>query len=179
MPYKIIIDAGHGGFDNGASYGDRLEKNDTLELALAVGQILSDNGLEVEFTRTTDVYQRPQEKATFANERNADLFLSLHRNSSVEPNLYSGIQTLIYNTGDIKETFADNINSELEQLGFTNLGKSVRTDLVVLNQTKMPALLVEAGFINNDYDNAVFDEQIYAVAEAIATGVLNTIADEN
>ena len=51
----VMIDAGHGGYDNGASFEGRTEKNDTLNLALAVGNILENNGVDVLYTRTTDV----------------------------------------------------------------------------------------------------------------------------
>ena len=50
MAIKIMIDAGHGGFDNGASYNGRTEKNDNLNLALALGDALSELGYDVEFT---------------------------------------------------------------------------------------------------------------------------------
>lgn len=56
MAYKIVLDAGHGGEDPGAVYKDRKEKDDNLKLALAVGRILEDNGVDVVYTRTTDVY---------------------------------------------------------------------------------------------------------------------------
>ena len=55
MAYKVIVDAGHGGADLGATYQGRQEKDDNLRLALAVGEILSQNGVDVEYTRTTDV----------------------------------------------------------------------------------------------------------------------------
>ena len=53
----IVIDAGHGGFDNGAMYQGRKEKNDNLDLALAVGNLLKQKGYDVIFTRDSDVYQ--------------------------------------------------------------------------------------------------------------------------
>ena len=56
MAYKIMVDAGHGGADLGATYEGRQEKDDNLNLALAVGKILSQNGVDVEYTRTTDIY---------------------------------------------------------------------------------------------------------------------------
>ena len=80
-----MIDAGHGGADFGATYNGRQEKNDNLRLALAVGEILSENGIDVEYTRTTDIYQTPFEKATLGNQSGADFFISFHRNSSPEP----------------------------------------------------------------------------------------------
>ena len=58
MEPTIIIDAGHGGYDNGASYNGRREKDDNLRLALAVGSRLEQDGFPVVYTRTTDVYQK-------------------------------------------------------------------------------------------------------------------------
>lgn len=178
MAARVVIDAGHGGWDNGAMYNGRKEKDDNLNLALAVGQILRDNGVDVVFTRTSDVYQSPREKAMLGNATDADFFISFHRNSSVEPNQYSGVQTLLFNEGDIKQEMADNINSELEKLGFQNLGRSVRTNLAVLRQTNMPAVLVETGFINTDADNALFDAKFQEMAEGIAKGILETLETE-
>ena len=63
MEPTIIIDAGHGGYDNGATYNGRKEKDDNLRLALAVGEKLQQDGFPVFFTRTTDIYQRPIDKA--------------------------------------------------------------------------------------------------------------------
>ena len=59
---------------------------------------------------------------------------------------------------------AENINSALEDVGFKNLGVKARPGLVVLRRTKMPALLVEAGFINSDSDNQLFDEKFNEIA---------------
>ena len=175
MAYKVILDAGHGGYDNGATYMGRKEKNDTLKLAFLVGQILAENGVDVVYTRTTDIYQSPNRKAQIGNESGADLFVSIHRNAAYEPGAYNGVQTLVYNLGDIKEEFANNINRELEAVGYKNIGTEVRRNLAVLNQTNMPSLLVEAGFIDSDIDNAIWDEKFYQTANAIATGIIQTI----
>lgn len=64
---SIVIDAGHGGQDPGAVFQGREEKTDTLRLALAVGQILTENGMDVSYTRVTDRYHTPGEKAEMAN----------------------------------------------------------------------------------------------------------------
>ena len=90
---KVIIDAGHGGREPGAIYGDRKEKDDTLRLALAVGEILKQNGVDVAFTRTEDVYNSPFEKAQTANREGGDFLISIHRNASPEPNQYSGVES--------------------------------------------------------------------------------------
>ena len=97
MAVKIMLDAGHGGTDPGAVYEGRREKDDTLELVLAVGRILEDYGFEVFYTRTDDVYESPFRKATEGNIAGVDYFVSIHRNSSTYPNQYNGVETLVYN----------------------------------------------------------------------------------
>ena len=102
MAYKIVLDAGHGGEDPGAVYKDRKEKDDNLKLTLAVGKILEENGVDVVYTRTTDIYQTPFEKAKAANEAGADFFISFHRNSSSKPEQYNGVEVLVYDKKGIK-----------------------------------------------------------------------------
>ena len=176
---KIVIDAGNGGRDSGAVYRGRMEKDDALALALEVGAMLENAGQDVVYTRTDDIYQTPSEKVRIANNSGADYFLSIHRNSNVTPNRYSGVQSLIYNNGGIKEEMGENINENLEDLGFLNLGVDLRPNLTVLRRTRMPAILVEAGFINNDQDNQLFDERFEEIARGIADGVLEAIEDSS
>ena len=147
--YRIALDAGHGGSDPGAVYKGRQEKDDTLDLTLAVGDILKKNGIDVYYT--------------------------IHRNSSENPNQYSGVETLVYSDTGLKAEVARNINNQLEDAGFKNLGVDERKNLVVLKRTKMPAVLVEVGFINNDKDNYLFDEEFDSIAQAIADGILESI----
>ncbi len=175
---KIIIDAGHGGAEPGATFQGRQEKNDTLRLALAVGQILSDSGLDVSYTRVTDVYHTPFEKAQIANMSGSDYFLSIHRNAMPIPGSGSGFESLVYQNEGVAGMMAANINEELERTGFQNLGVIERPGLIVLRDTEMPAVLVEAGFIDNEADNRFFDMNFNAIAEAIAMGILNTIRAE-
>ena len=130
--YKVALDAGHGGSDPGAVYNGRQEKDDTLDLTLAVGDILKKNGIDVFYTRTNDEYETPFKKATDANDAKADYFVSIHRNSSPTPNQHTGVETLVYNNSGIKSQMAANINSELEKAGFKNLGITERPNLVVL-----------------------------------------------
>lgn len=175
MAVKIMIDAGHGGYDAGAVYNGRREKDDNLNLALAVGDILKSQGYDVVYTRTDDVYDSPVQKARIGNESGADFFVSIHRNSSPTPNQYNGVQTLIYDDSGIKKTMAENVNKRLEEVGYRNINVDVRPDLAVLRRTSMPAILVEAGFINNNKDNNLFDSKFEETAQAIADGINETI----
>lgn len=175
MAYTFILDAGHGGDDPGAVYLGRQEKNDNLALAMAVGNILTQNGIDVIYTRTDDIYQTPFQKAQIANQRSGNFFISFHRNSSPIPNQYTGVETLVYDKSGVKYEMAQNINEALEEVGFKNLGVKARPGLVVLRRTNMPALLIEAGFINSEEDNSLFDTKLSEMAQAIADGIFKTL----
>ncbi|MCI8518009.1 MAG: N-acetylmuramoyl-L-alanine amidase [Hungatella sp.] len=175
---KVIIDAGHGGPEPGATYFGRQEKTDNLNLALAVGSILAQHGVDVVYTRVTDTFNTPFEKAQIANRSGADYFVSLHRNAMPVPGTASGAETLVYADDGSPALMARNINSALESVGFTNLGVIERPGLVVLRRTQMPAVLVETGFIDNEADNQFFDQNFQAIAQAIADGILKTIEEE-
>jgi N-acetylmuramoyl-L-alanine amidase len=176
---RVIIDAGHGGsVDPGAVYDGRQEKNDNLRLALAVGKILSDHGVDVVYTRVNDIYQTPYEKAQIANRSGADYFLSIHRNAVEVPGSASGILSLVYEDKDVPALMAREINQNLAALGFKDLGVSERPEIIVLRKTKMPAVLVEAGFLDNEADNQFFDANFGKIAQAIADGVLSAIEAE-
>lgn len=175
MAATIVIDPGHGGSDPGAVYNGRQEKDDNLRLALAVGRLLEQRGYNVVYTRTEDVFDTPGEKARIANRAGGDYFISFHRNSSPYPNTYSGVETLVFADEGVKGQLARSVNAELEKVGFNNLGVKERTNLTVLKRTQMPAILIEAGFLNTDADNRTFDNNFNAMANAIATGISNVV----
>lgn len=178
MAAKIVLDPGHGGSNPGAVYQGRRESDDALKLAMAVGRVLDENGYDVVYTRTTDTTQSVGQKAAIANEEDADLFVSFHRNAAEYPGQYTGVQTLIYDNNGYKRQMAERINENLADLGFRNAGVSVRPNLVVLNSTKMPALLLEVGFIDSEKDNALLDSRFQAVVQGIADGIMDTLSPQ-
>lgn len=178
MAYSIMLDAGHGGQDPGAVYKGRQEKNDNLKLALAVGEILKNKGIDIFYTRTGDVYQTPFEKAQLANQAGVDYFISFHRNSSPKENQYNGAEVLIYDKSGIKYQMAENILGALGEVGFCEIGVKERPGLVVLRRTRMPALLIETGFINSEEDNKLFDNKFSDIAQGIADAILGSLDEE-
>ncbi|MEY8356030.1 N-acetylmuramoyl-L-alanine amidase [Lachnospiraceae bacterium 54-53] len=174
----VVIDAGHGGADPGATYSGRQEKDDNLKLALAVGRILADNGIDVRYTRTDDTYNTPLERALMANDAEADFFISIHRNAMPVPGTGSGTECLLFEDKGPQAVLAKNIGEALGETGFTNLGVVERPGLVVLRRTNIPSVLVEAGFIDNESDNYFFDQNFDAIAQAIANGILNTFNEQ-
>ena len=124
------------------------------------------------------MYDSPYEKADMANAADADFFVSIHRNAAAEPGTGSGTMTLVYREEGLAKELASSINRELAKTGFTDLGTFERPGLVVLRRTQIPAVLVEAGFIDNPEDNERFDAQFDEIANAIATGILNVIRQQ-
>ncbi len=172
MAVEIILDAGHGGFDNGATYEGQREKEQVLRLALDVGRKLEGEGYIVKYTRTTDDYASPYEKAERANELGGDYFVSFHRNYSVEDDLYQGVQTLVYDRSATQAVeLSEELNRQLAQVGFDNLGIEEVPDLIVLRETNMPAVLLEVGFINSQADQQIWETRYEDIVDAIVTAV--------
>ncbi|MGB5824582.1 MAG: N-acetylmuramoyl-L-alanine amidase [Proteocatella sp.] len=171
---KIVIDAGHGGTDPGTSNKSVgvQEKNLNLKLAILLKDKLTASGYEVSMNRSEDVYVPLKDRYTNANNLDADLFVSIHHNSTVSAGV-SGIETLHYNSKDNKE-IATYIQAELiESSGAVNRGTKVRTDLAVLNGTKMPAVLLELGFVSNANEVGRLMDSAYQnlLMEAVTTGI--------
>lgn len=179
MAKTVMMDAGHGGSDYGAVYEGRREKDDTIRLAKEVGRILEDHGVTVGYTRAEDVYLTPFERAKLANDANADLFVSLHRNAFPRSGVLSGVESYIYQKGGLREQAAKVVNAKLEAMGFDNLGVSERPHLIVLKRTKMPAVLVQAGYIDSAKDNTLFDGAMEDIAFAIADGIMQAMGVDN
>lgn len=174
---KICLDAGHGGRDSGAVGFGRYEKNDVLRMTLRVGAILSGKGHEIYYTRDTDIYESPYTKATEANNAGADFFASLHRDSFI--NDAKGFSTLVYANENAAKICADNANAKMAALGFQNRGTRIRTDLVVLNSTKMEAVLFEVGFITSEADNALFDSKFEEICQELAESIMAAVGDSS
>jgi N-acetylmuramoyl-L-alanine amidase len=101
---RIVIDAGHGGHDQGTE-GPKglLEKDLVLDVAMRLGKLIEDRmGAEVIYTRTDDTFVPLEQRTALANEKKADLFLSIHANSSPYPRI-AGIETFYLNFTDSKE----------------------------------------------------------------------------
>lgn len=167
---KICIDAGHGGKDPGAVLGNRYEKDDTLAFAKRLGKVLTANGFDVCYTRTDDVYNSPSEKAAQANAANPDLFISVHRNAASNPSA-TGTEVFVYNKSGKKYEIAQAICKGWERHGFTDRGVKLGNSLTVLSKTKMPALLLEVGFITTKADNALYDAKFCNLVNVVTKAV--------
>lgn len=169
----IVLDAGHGGSDGGAPGINIAEKVLALDTVKKLGKLLENGGYDVYLTRSDDTYVGLYDRAKIANNLNADIFVSIHYNSYNE---YStGIEVLYNPNKSESKELAQVVQEEMiKELNFRDRGIKERPKLVVLNQTQMPAILVEAGFISNPKDAAIIETSQYRqqCAEAIYNGIV-------
>jgi len=167
----IVIDPGHGGKDPGAVGQEGLtEKEVVLDISLRL-QALLDPAYGVELTREDDTFVRLAERAEKANDKKADIFVSVHTNG-FHTAAY-GVETFHFRDSEEGAELATCLQEALiEGLQETDRGvKSAR--FTVLRRTKMPAVLVELPFITTpEYEEMYRDpEMLRLCAELIADGI--------
>jgi len=166
MAKTIFLDPGHGGRDPGAVNGTRLEKNDNLRLANAVRRNLQKQGFTVIMSRESDIDVTLAQRTNRANAANADLFISLHRNAFTNANA-NGTEVWVFTRPTAAELgLAGEIMERLAQVGIQSNRGVKMGNYHVLRESRMPAVLVELGFITNAWDNELFDNKLeeYSVA---------------
>ncbi|MFD3158455.1 N-acetylmuramoyl-L-alanine amidase [Haloimpatiens sp. FM7330] len=186
---KIVfcIDPGHGGYDTGAIGPTGIrEKDVTLPVGLKVGQILSQNGIKVVYTRTSDNVSWPSNehedlvsRVNIAENSGADYFLSIHCNSFGRPSAY-GTETY-YNTsnnsGGVSQKLAQAIQNELVK-DLNSYNRGVKTANYYVNKyASCPSVLTELGFLSNPEEEALLKTSEYQTkcAKAIADAILNFV----
>lgn len=169
----VIIDPGHGGRDPGAiSVTKKKEKDFALAVALKVEQLLlQEPDIEVVMTRNEDTYPTLQERVAIANNLSADVFVSIHGNSnpSVTP---SGSQTFYYQRTDSKALANVMHKYLMKATGLKDRGVT-SGNLHVIRETKMPAVLLEVGFLSNSNDETLLFTEDFQnnVAQGIVDGI--------
>ncbi|KZL93984.1 N-acetylmuramoyl-L-alanine amidase [Clostridium magnum] len=168
---RLCFDYGHGGDDPGATYNNREESNDVLDLGKAVAAEVRRHGAVVDETRTSDATVSLNDRSAFENRNTYDYFISFHRNA-YEPEKARGAETYTYlNSGAKSKSLAQRIQTSLVALGFTDRGVK-EANYYVLRETKAPAVLIEIGFIDNTEDNNLFDSKRNGIIKGLAKEIL-------
>lgn len=182
--FKVVVDPGHGGNDAGAKYGNLYEKDLTLKISLAMADNLRYNGCNVIYTRETDKWVDYKATPKFANDSNADLFVSIHINSN-NVKQYNGVSTYYYDPDgyqkDERIKLAKAIQAEIIKSDDWKNRGIIRENFLVIRTTKMPSVLVECGFIVNDSDRnkLIKDETINNFGKNISNGMINYLYQKN
>ena len=168
----VVIDAGHGGSDPGATRNNVLEKTVTLQIAELTAQMLRKQGAIVYMTRDDDTFVSLSDRVTYSNTKKPDVFVSIHINAC-ENETAHGIETHYYKDDSLD--FAKQVHkSIMQKVTETNRGV-YKSRFYVIRHTEMPAILVELGFISNAEERRLMQtkERQTKFAEAITEGVIN------
>jgi len=186
----VYLDAGHGGYDPGASYFGISEKSLTLAIQSRVKAKLESEGYQVVTTRTSDTYVDLTDRSRAANASESDIFVSIHINASGS-SAAQGIETYYYQPYaeypsrinatyhanptrlSMSDTLANAIQSSLiNATGAQNQGVKRQT-FAVLRETTAPAVLLELGFLSNPQEAARLSTSAYqeTLANAIVAGI--------
>ncbi|SEM77729.1 N-acetylmuramoyl-L-alanine amidase [Paenibacillus sp. OV219] len=170
--YKVVLDAGHGGKDPGASsVNGHKEKEYNLAITLKVKALLDkETRIKPYLTRSNDTFIELDDRASFANNLKANLFISFHANKAESASV-TGSETYYYHANS--KAFADIIHKHLIA-GTTLKNRSVRTAAFrVVKATTMPAVLLEAGYLSNSNDSSVLfsDQKQNKIAAEIVKGI--------
>ena len=191
----VFIDPGHGGKDVGAEGRYYSEKNLTLRLASKVRFLLRQAGFNVIMSRRSDTYLTLKERANAANKSKADIFVSIHFNSAANKKVY-GLETYCMTPVGASSSNASKIEWERHNgnlhdrnnfalaylmqrsmLGYSKaLDRSVKhARFLVLREVKMPAVLVECGFLSNPGSERIIgtDRYLNQIAKGIAHSIIN------
>jgi N-acetylmuramoyl-L-alanine amidase len=163
---SIVISSGHGKYVRGAS-GVLDEVDEARRVTDRLAGILRERGVKVKTFHDDTSRDQNTNLKTIVNYHNAqtrDLDISVHFNAYVETDKPMGVEVL-YVT---QSALAGDLSAGIASCGFTDRGGKKRTDLYFLNNTKMPAVLIEVCFVDSTADAKLYREQFEAVCKAIA-----------
>lgn len=170
----VCIDPGHGGNDPGACYDGVVEKHVNLRAATFLQNALKKAGVDSFLTRSDDVHVGLGTRVSLANAGGADLFISLHANASPSPNPH-GVQVYFYDVSLKSARIADALLPPLVEVHGeeSQWSRIIGGKFYVLQFTRMPAVLVEMGFLSNDADRVLLSSDGYLakLMGALAAGI--------
>lgn len=171
----VVVDAGHGGKDQGTNSQDILEKDVNLSVARLLAKNLEKAGAQVIMTRTADTYIGLEERAQLANDAKADLFISVHCNYCEDDASVQGLECYYSKDSTGGQILAETISDQMDTIDQT-VSRGARTaDYRVLLRTEMPAVLIELGYFSNSSEcrKLATSEYQSLLAENIAEAVMN------
>lgn len=183
--YTVCVDAGHGGYDTGATLWtdaetERREKDDNLRMAELLKKELEAYGVKVIMTREDDTFLELYDRTFIANSMDADALISLHRNAyylnGKMNDRVSGVEIWVHNSRptDAMQLAGEMLGAMMEVGGMKNRGvkygsmSDINENYAINRRALMTSMIVELGFISNEEDNAALDTYGEAYAKAMA-----------
>lgn len=175
MKNGIFIDLGHGGKDCGALGKKYNEANLVLEIGRELNNLLEKTNIKYQFSRLTDIFLTLEKRCELANKMKADIFLSIHINSSKRLEA-QGTEAFVYSLKNNKVAIdfaAAILNDITKLLNTNNRGVKENSKFTVLKDTKMSALILEVEFISNVKQEQVIKDNVKAIAKVIYENILS------
>ncbi len=175
----IVLDAGHGGSDPGTSADGTDEKDLNLKVTELLEEELTKAGARVYLTRSDDTEVELSERAAYANELEADLFVSIHCNYLENDASIQGMECYSLASSEEGALLAQSIADAAEARERITVHDTRTENYKVLRETKMTAVLVELGYMSNAAELELLRDESYQslLAEAIAGGIATYLAD--
>ncbi len=176
----VIIDPGHGGPDPGAIGIRGIRETDVvLDVSKRVKQLLSEKGVRVRLTRKSEIDLDLPPRVLFANRTGADIFVSIHANASQgKKRNINGLETFYYR-GWRGRLLAKRIQKHILRVSPGSPDRGVKQGkFYVIKNTRMPAVLVEIGFLTGRLDARRLEQSMHRkrIAFAIAKGILEYLS---
>ncbi|MEL1134853.1 N-acetylmuramoyl-L-alanine amidase [Desulfitobacterium sp. THU1] len=189
IKYKVVLDAGHGGYDPGAITKQGIyEKEINLEMAKRIKELLGPAGIEISLTREEDIDYVPEgvrgrqskkradlnHRISLATQAEADALISLHLNATPSGR-NTGAETFYHFQSEPGKLLAETIQQELIKVPGMNRRIAKPGDFYLIKNSPMPAVIVELGYISNPKEFAKLQQPWYQdqLAQAVAKGVAN------
>lgn len=188
----IIIDAGHGGIDGGTSASDgTVEKDLNLQISLKINEILKSMGIKTAMTRTDDASLNDQNASTIRQKKVSDIknrlaiinetddavFVSIHQNHFSQEK-YSGAQVFYSKNNPQSQVLAEKIRFQLISVLQPENTREIKpsgSEIYLLHHAKVPAVMVECGFLSNYNETQLLKDEKYQrkLAFTVAMGIID------
>lgn len=185
--YRIILDAGHGGSDGGTQADGILsddnrrtsvvEKDINLAVVLRMKTLLEELGAEVMLTREADETLSLDERVEVANSWEADFYVSIHCNFYEDDASISGLECYYYEESDSGKQYAERMLEKIAAGGNVDTRNAKESDFYVLRRTRIPAVLVELGYLSNTKECQLLASAEYqeTLAKELVKGILDAL----
>lgn len=196
----IIVDAGHGGIDPGSMTDDESikEKDVNLKIAKKVKELIEASGAVVILTRNDDTSLYTEEagktirqkynenlrnRKKIIQESSADMFVSIHLNKFPQSSKYYGAQTFYPSGKEEDKQLATYIQSELKRVVDNTNNRQIKpsNDIYLIKDNEIPSTLIECGFLSNDKEAKLLNDEEYQdqIAWAIYVGIQKYFSEGN
>lgn len=173
----VVIDAGHGGLDLGATINELSEKEIVSSIAQKIKNLNSNSNIEILLTRTEDQTMSLQERVDFVNGTKPDLVISLHANASKNKES-NGLEVFVSDKSVeyiASNEFAQKFNTTISNKSKLKVRPVNKAGFFILRKTDVPAMLIELGYLSNEKDKNYLQNRDNQIE--IAQNILNFVAN--